>query len=194
MTRLRDHYYKTVQSKLIEEFGIGNVMDTPNLEKIVINVGMGSAIQSPKHLESAREELHRITGQHAVITRAKKSISNFKLREGMKIGCRVTLRGVRMWEFLDRLISVVIPRVRDFRGLPTKSFDGRGNYTLGVKEQVIFPEVDYDKIEQIHGMDITLVTTTKKDDRAFALLRELGMPFRLSGEQDAITVALKASK
>ncbi|HUU27025.1 MAG TPA: 50S ribosomal protein L5 [archaeon] len=190
MTRLKDYYFKVIQPKLIEEFGIKNVQDIPRLEKIVINVGMGSAIQNPKHLESAQDMLRQITGQHAVVTRAKKSISNFKLRTGMKIGCRVTLRGIQMWEFLDRLISIAIPRIRDFRGLPTKSFDGRGNYTLGVREQVIFPEVDYDKIEKIHGMDITFVTTTQKDDQAFALLRELGMPFRISGQQ-GVQVSLK---
>ncbi|MEA1997087.1 MAG: 50S ribosomal protein L5 [Gemmatimonadota bacterium] len=183
MARLKDYYYKTVQQKLKEQFGIKNIHDVPRLEKIVLNVGMGSAIQNPKGLEAAQEELHSITGQHVVITRAKKAISNFKLREGMKIGCRVTLRKDRMWEFLDRLIAISIPRIRDFRGLPTKSFDGRGNYTMGVREQVIFPEVDYDKIDQIHGMDITFVTTTPKDDQAFALLRELGMPFRLSSQQ-----------
>ena len=185
MTRMKEQYEKVVSPKLKEEFGIKNRHDIPKLEKIVLNVGMGSAIQNPKALETAQEELRQITGQHAVITRAKKSISNFKLREGMKIGCRVTLRREKMWEFLDRLISVVIPRIRDFRGLQTKSFDGRGNYTLGVREQVIFPEIDYDKIEQIHGIDITFITTAKKDDRALALLQELGMPFRLTAAQTA---------
>ena len=146
MTRKKEQYEKVVSPKLKEEFGIKNSHDIPKLEKIVLNVGMGSASQNPKALETAQEELRQITGQHAVITRAKKSISNFKLREGMKIGCRVTLRRDKMWEFLDRLISVVIPRIRDFRGLQTKSFDGRGNYTLGVREQVIFPEIHYDKI------------------------------------------------
>ena len=183
MARLKDYYYKVVQPKLREEFGIKNIHDVPRLEKIVINVGMGSALQNPKHLEAAQEELRQITGQHAVVTRAKKSISNFKLRAGMRVGCRVTLRRERMWEFLDRLISIAIPRIRDFRGIPTKSFDGRGNFTLGIKEQVIFPEVDYDKIERIHGMDITFVTSTQKDDQAFALLKELGLPFRLTGQQ-----------
>jgi len=183
MARLKDYYYKVVQPKLREEFGIKNIHDVPRLEKIVINVGMGSALQNPKHLEAAQEELRQITGQHAVVTRAKKSISNFKLRAGMRVGCRVTLRRERMWEFLDRLISIAIPRIRDFRGIPTKSFDGRGNFTLGIKEQVIFPEVDYDKIERIHGMDITFITSTQKDDQAFALLKELGLPFRLTGQQ-----------
>ena len=182
MARLKDHYFKVVQQKLKEEFGIENILDVPRLTKVVINVGMGSAIENPKHLESSQEELAQITGQHAVITRAKKSVSNFKLRSGMKIGCRVTLRREKMWEFVDRLVSLTIPRIRDFRGLPTKSFDGRGNYTLGIKEQVIFPEIDYDKIEKLHGMDITFVTSTEKDDQAFALLRELGLPFRQSGQ------------
>lgn len=183
MERLKEHYQKVVGPKLKEEFGIKNAHDVPRLEKIVLNVGLGQAIQNPKALEAAQEELRQITGQHAVITAAKKAISNFKLRAGMRIGCRVTLRREKMWEFLDRLISIAIPRVRDFRGLPTKSFDGRGNYTIGVREQVVFPEVDYDKIEQIHGMDITFITTTDKDDQAFALLRGLGMPFRLSAQQ-----------
>jgi large subunit ribosomal protein L5 len=183
MERLKEHYQKVVGPKLKEEFGIKNAHDVPRLEKIVLNVGLGQAIQNPKALEAAQEELRQITGQHAVITTAKKAISNFKLRSGMRIGCRVTLRREKMWEFLDRLISIAIPRIRDFRGLPTKSFDGRGNYTMGVREQVVFPEVDYDKIEQIHGMDITFITTTDKDDQAFALLRGLGMPFRLSAQQ-----------
>ena len=178
MSRLKEKYTSVVVPKLKEEFEISNVHQIPRLVKIVLNVGMGDAIQNPKALESAQEELRLITGQHSVITYAKKSISNFKLREGMKIGCRVTLRRQMMWEFMDRLISVAIPRIRDFRGLPTRSFDGRGNYTLGVKEQVIFTEIDYDKIEGLHGLDITFVTSTERDDQAFALLRELGMPFR----------------
>ena len=178
MPRLKEHYGKVVRKKLAEQFDIANVHDVPQLEKIVVNVGMGQAIQNPKSLEVAQEELRVVTGQHAVITTAKKSISNFKLREGMRIGCRVTLRASRMWYFLDRLISVAIPRIRDFRGLTTKSFDGRGNFTLGVREQIIFPEIDYDKIEQIHGMDITFVTNAGQDDKAIALLRELGMPFK----------------
>ncbi|MBN2287971.1 MAG: 50S ribosomal protein L5 [Candidatus Glassbacteria bacterium] len=185
MARLKDHYFKVVQPKLKEEFGIGNIHDVPRMVKIVINIGMGSAIENPKHLESALEELTQITGQQGVITRAKKSVSNFKLRTGMKIGCRVTLRREMMWEFLDRLVSLAIPRIRDFRGLPTKSFDGRGNYTLGIKEQVIFPEIDYDKIEKLHGMDITFVTSTDKDDQAFMLLKDLGLPFRQSSQTAA---------
>ena len=183
MARLKEHYKNNVIPRLEEQFGIRNINQVPKLEKIVLNVGMGSAIDNPKHLESAQQELELVTGQKAVITKAKKSISNFKLREGMKIGCRVTLRGDKMYEFLDRLITLAIPRVRDFRGLPTKSFDGRGNYTLGVREQVIFPEIDYDKIEKLHGIDITFVTSTEKDDLAKALLKELGMPFRQSVQQ-----------
>ena len=182
MVRLKEKYCKIVQPKLKEEFGIKNIHDVPRLVKIGINVGMGSAIENPKHLEAAQEELAKITGQYAMITRAKRSVSNFKLRTGMKIGCRVTLRRERMWEFFDRLVSLSIPRIRDFRGLPTKSFDGRGNYTIGIREQVIFPEVDYDKIEKLHGMDITFITSTEKDDRAYALLKELGLPFRQSSQ------------
>jgi len=146
--------------------------------KIVLNVGMGDAIKNPKGLEVAVAELAAITGQQPVVTRAKKSIANFNLRQGATIGCSVTLRGARMYEFLDRLITVAVPRMRDFRGLPTKSFDGRGNYTIGLKEQMIFPEIDYDKVERIHGMDITFVTSAQRDDTALALLKELGMPFR----------------
>ncbi|MFC1545038.1 50S ribosomal protein L5 [Gemmatimonadota bacterium] len=178
MLRLKEKYASVVVPRLKEEFEISNVHQVPRLVKIVLNVGMGDAIQNPKSLEAAQEELRMITGQHAVITYAKKSISNFKLREGMKIGCRVTLCRGQMWEFMDRLVSISIPRTRDFRGLPTKSFDGRGNYTMGVKEQVIFTEIDYDKIEGLHGLDISFVTSTERDDQAFALLRELGMPFR----------------
>ena len=185
MARLKEHYKNNVIPKLEEQFGIKNINQVPKLEKIILNVGMGSAIDNPKHLESAQQELEKVTGQKAVITKAKKSISNFKLREGMKIGCRVTLRGDKMYEFLDRLITLAIPRIRDFRGLPTKSFDGRGNYTLGVREQVIFPEIDYDKIEKLHGIDITFVTSTDKDDQALALLKEMGMPYRQAAQQDS---------
>ncbi len=177
MSRLKEQYKSVVVPRLKENFAIKNTHEIPRLVKIVLNVGMGEAIQNPKALEAAQEELRKITGQHAVITTAKKSISNFKLREGMKIGCRVTLRRQQMWEFLDRLISITIPRIRDFRGLPSKSFDGRGNYTLGIKEQVVFTEIDYDKVEGLHGIDITFVTTTERDDQALSLLRELGMPF-----------------
>jgi len=153
-------------------------MQIPRLEKVVINVGLGQASKSPKLLDGVVSELGQITGQKPVVTKAKQAISNFGLRQGQPVGASVTLRRERMWEFLDRLINVALPRVRDFRGVSTRSFDGRGNYTLGVKEQLIFPEIDYDKVEQIHGFDITIVTSTTKDDQALALLRELGMPFR----------------
>jgi large subunit ribosomal protein L5 len=176
--RLQVHYESRVRAKLAEEFGFKNSFRIPRLEKVVINVGLGEAPRNAKLLDSVVAEVATISGQKPVITRARKSISNFSLREGMPVGVMVTLRGARMYEFLDRLINVAIPRVRDFRGLPSRSFDGRGNYTLGVKEQMIFPEIDYDKVEKIHGMDIVMVTTTKKDDEAFALLREMGMPFR----------------
>jgi large subunit ribosomal protein L5 len=176
--RLQVHYETRVRAKLAEEFGFRNSFRIPRLEKVVINVGLGEAPRNAKLLDSVVAEVATISGQKPVITRARKSISNFSLREGMPVGVMVTLRGARMYEFLDRLINVAIPRVRDFRGLPSRSFDGRGNYTLGIKEQMIFPEIDYDKVEKIHGMDIVMVTTTKKDDEAFALLREMGMPFR----------------
>ncbi len=177
--RLWDFYEQQVRAKLQQQFGFGNPHEIPKLKKIVLNVGMGDAPKNPKGLEAAVAELAAITGQHPVVTRAKKAIANFNLREGQAIGCAVTLRGGRMYEFLDRFISVAVPRMRDFRGLPTKSFDGRGNYTLGIKEQMIFPEIDYDKVERIHGMDITFVTSAGRDDTALALLRELGMPFRV---------------
>ena len=176
--RLWDVYEQQVRGKLQQQFGFKNPHQIPRLKKIVLNVGMGDAAKNPKGLEAAIAELAAITGQHPVTTRAKKSIANFNLREGQAIGCAVTLRGGRMYEFLDRFITIAVPRMRDFRGLPTKSFDGRGNYTLGIKEQMIFPEIDYDKVERIHGMDITFVTSAGRDDTALALLRELGMPFR----------------
>jgi large subunit ribosomal protein L5 len=176
--RLQGFYEETVRGKLQQEFGFSSPMQVPRLEKVVINVGLGQASKNPKQLEAVVSELGQISGQKAVVTRAKKAISNFGLREGQPVGASVTLRRERMWEFLDRLINVALPRVRDFRGVNTRSFDGRGNYTLGVKEQLIFPEIDYDKVEQIHGMDITIVSSTTRDDQALALLRELGMPFR----------------
>src|SRR5436190_69017 len=176
--RLRLHYEKTVRDRLKNQFGFTNVHQIPTLEKIVVNCGVGEAIKNPKVLDTVVFELSIITGQRPVKKKAKKSIANFGLREGQEIGAAVTLRGARMWEFLDRFVSVAIPRIRDFRGLGTKSFDGRGNYSLGVKEQMIFPEINYDSIESIHGMDITFVTSTNKDDQAYALLKELGMPFR----------------
>ena len=176
--RLQEYYEKTIRSRLAKEFGLINPNQVPRLVKIVLNVGMGDAGKNPKQLEAAVEELGLITGQRAVITRAKKAIANFGLREGMPVGATVTLRRARMWEFLDRFISLSIPRIRDFRGLPTRSFDGRGNYTFGIKEQMIFPEIDFDRVEKIHGMDITLVTSADRDDLAMGLLRELGWPFR----------------
>ena len=176
--RLREHYKNVVRAKLKREFEFANQHQLPRLLKIVLNVGLGEAPKNPKLLDATVEELAAITGQRPVVTKAKKAISNFSLRVGMPIGAAVTLRGVKMWEFLDRFISVAIPRVRDFRGLSTSAFDGRGNYSLGVKEQMIFPEIDYDKVQKIHGMDITFVTSAERDDVALALLRELGMPFR----------------
>jgi large subunit ribosomal protein L5 len=176
--RLRGMYQEQVRPKLMQQFGLTNPHQVPTLEKIVVNVGVGEAIKQPKALDKVVEELATITGQQPVRKKAKKSIANFGLRQGQEIGAAVTLRGARMWEFLDRFISVAVPRIRDFRGLGTRSFDGRGNYSLGVKEQMIFPEINYDDIEQIHGMDITFVTSADRDDLALALLKELGMPFR----------------
>jgi large subunit ribosomal protein L5 len=178
MARMKDFYYKDVQPRLRKDLNYKNVMEVPHLEKIVINMGVGEAIQNPKFLEAAIEDLRIITGQQPVIRRAKKSVSNFKLRAGMAIGCSVTLRRERMYEFFDRLINTAIPRIRDFRGLPPKGFDGRGNYTLGIREQLIFPEIDYDKIDKVRGLSITFVTSSKNDEGAFELLKELGMPFR----------------
>ncbi len=176
--RLKEHYVNTVRGRLMKEFSLTNPHQVPTLSKIVLNVGAGEAIKQPKFLDTIVEELATITGQQPVRRRAKKSIANFGLREGQEIGASVTLRGARMWEFFDRFVTIALPRVRDFRGVGTKSFDGRGNYSLGVKEQMIFPEINYDTIETIHGMDVTFVTTAGRDDLAFALLRELGMPFR----------------
>jgi len=176
--RLKVRYAKEVIPSLMKHFKYSNVMAVPRLEKIVINMGLGEAIQNAKILDSASDELGRITGQRPVITRAKKSIANFKLRQNMPIGAAVTLRGERMFEFLDRLTSVVLPRVRDFRGVSTRSFDGRGNYTLGLRDQLIFPEIDYAKVEKIRGMNVTIVTTARTDDEARELLKQLGMPFR----------------
>ena len=176
--RLRIHYTNVVRPKLMKEFSLSNPHEVPSLAKIVLNVGMGDAPKNPKALDAAVEELAQIAGQRPVVTRARKAISNFSLRAGMPVGTSVTLRRTIMWEFLDRFINVAVPRIRDFRGLPDKSFDGHGNYSVGIKEQMVFPEVDYDNIERIHGMDITFVTTASRDDLAKALLRELGMPFR----------------
>jgi large subunit ribosomal protein L5 len=184
--RLRLHYETTVRERLKQDLGLDNVHQIPTLKKIVLNVGLGEALKQPKLLDSVVEEIEVITGQKPVRTRAKKSISNFGLREGQEIGASVTLRGPRMWEFLDRLFNVAMPRIRDFRGVNTRAFDGRGNFSLGLKEQVIFPEINYDQVEQVHGIDITFVTSTNRDDYAFALMRELGMPFR--GEQKPVIV------
>ncbi len=177
--RLKQQYQDEIVDKLAKEFGIENAMAVPRLEKIVLNMGIGEATENIKILDEAVEELAQLAGQRPVITRARKSIAAFKLREGTPIGCRVTLRGDRMWEFLDRLISVALPRVRDFRGVPAGSFDGRGNYTLGIKDHLIFPDVDYHKVNSPKGLNVTLVSTADNDEKAFYLLRELGMPFRL---------------
>jgi len=176
--RLKIHYQNHVRPKLQEEFGFPNGFQIPRIVKVVVNVGVGEASRDRKLLDAAITELGVITGQKALMNRARRSISNFQLREGMPVGASVTLRRARMWYFLDRLVSTAIPRIRDFRGLNTRSFDGRGNYTMGVKEQIIFPEINYDDVRKIHGMDITIVTSTNKDDEGFALLRELGFPFR----------------
>ncbi len=176
--RLQDKYSSEVVPALVKEFGFGNVMQVPKLSKITLNFGLGEAVQNPKILDKAVEQLTAVAGQKPVITRAKRSISNFKLREGMPIGVTVTLRRDRMFEFLDRLIAVAIPRVRDFRGISPKAFDGRGNYTLGVREQIIFPEIDYDSVDKIRGMNVTITTTARTDEEGRALLRLLGMPFR----------------
>jgi large subunit ribosomal protein L5 len=176
--RLQAYYVSTIRPRLAKQFGLSNPHQIPQLVKIVLNVGLGDASKNPKQLEAVVEEVGLISGQRAVITRAKKAIANFGLRAGVPVGVRVTLRGPRMYEFLDRFIALAVPRIRDFRGLPNRSFDGRGNYTFGIKEQLIFPEIDYDKVEKIHGMDITLVTTAERDDLAMGLLREFGWPFR----------------
>lgn len=181
--RLKSKYRDEVVSELTKQFGYANPMEVPRLVKISINKGVGDATQDKKVLDDAVEEIRRITGQHPVTTQARKSVSNFKLREGMPIGVHVTLRGDRMWEFMDRLVTLALPRVRDFRGIPDRSFDGRGNYTLGVKEQIIFPEIDVDKTPRISGMDVTFVTTAKTDEEAQALLKLLGMPFVRRGEE-----------
>src|SRR5437764_5267129 len=175
--RLKDVYMKEVRKKIQDQFGIKNAMAIPKVEKVVLNMGMGDAIQNSKVLDAAVDELGQITGQKPVVTKAKKSIASFKLREGMSIGTRVTLRGDKMYEFLDRLINIALPRVRDFRGVPTKSFDGRGNYTLGIRDHLIFPEIDYNRVDRPKGMNITIVTTAGNDERALYMLRELGMPF-----------------
>ena len=176
--RLRERYEQDVVPALTKKFGYSSAMQVPRLQKIVLNMGTGEAKQNNKMLEAAQEQLATIAGQQPNVRRARKSIASFKVREGMPVGISVTLRRARMWEFLDRLCSIAVPRIRDFRGLNPRSFDGRGNYSMGVKEQLIFPEINYDMIDQVHGMDITFVTTAERDDVAFALLKELGMPFR----------------
>ncbi len=181
--RLQIHYAERVRPALAKAFGLANPHQVPRVRKVVLNVGLGEAPKAPKALEAIVAELGQITGQKPVVTRAKKAISNFAIRAGVPLGACVTLRGARMWEFLDRFINIAVPRIRDFRGLPTKSFDGRGNYTVGLKEQMVFPEIDFDKVERIHGMDITIVTNAGRDDLAMALLKELGVPF--AGEQPA---------
>lgn len=177
-SRLATHYTDRVRPALREEFGYENLHEIPRIEKVVINVGLGEASRNQKLLDSVLEEITTIAGQRPIVTRARKSIAGFSLREGMPVGVSATLRRQRMYDFVDRLVSAGIPRIRDFRGIPTRSFDGRGNYTLGVKEQIIFPEIEFDKVERVHGMDITIVTTTDRDDEAYALLREMGFPFR----------------
>lgn len=178
VARLKERYKQEIAPALAKEFGIDNPMAIPKIEKVVINMGLGEAIGNSKLIDAATEELRAITGQKPVVTKAKKSIASFKLRQGMNIGTMITLRGERMYEFLDRLISVALPRVRDFRGVSAKAFDGRGNYTLGIREQLIFPEIDFNKIDKTRGMNISIVTTAKTDEQARALLRLLGMPFR----------------
>ena len=178
MARLKEKYNKEIAPQIAKEFDIKNPMAIPRIEKIIVNMGMGEAISNSKILDVAVEELRVITGQKPVVTKAKKSIASFKLRQGMNIGTMVTLRGERMYEFLDRLISVALPRVRDFRGISGKAFDGRGNYTLGIREQLIFPEIDFNKVDKTRGMNISIVTTAKNDEQSRALLKALGMPFR----------------
>jgi large subunit ribosomal protein L5 len=176
--RLKEKYTKDIIPAMMKEFSYGNIMEVPKLQKVVLNVGLGEAITNIKLLEAAQKELAAVTGQKAVVCKAKKSIATFKLRKGMPIGCKVTLRGSSMYEFLDRLISIALPRIRDFRGISGKSFDGRGNYALGLKEQYIFPEIDYDKVEMVHGLDVIICTSAKTDKESKALLRHFGIPFR----------------
>jgi len=183
MSRLKDKYRKEVIPALMERYGYNNVMDVPRLIKVVLNIGLGEAIQNAKALESAEADLSAISGQHPVITRARRSIANFKLRAGMPIGMKVTLRGERMYEFIDKLVNAVLPRMREFSGVPPNAFDGRGNYTLGLKEQIVFPEIDYDKIEKLRGMEIAVATTAKTDEEGRHLLELLGLPFAKDGTE-----------
>lgn len=177
MARLREHYDTVVKPALLEEFGYKNIMEVPKLEKIVINMGVGEASQDKKKIQSALQEMELISGQKPQMTKAKKSIAGFKLREGMTVGCKVTLRRAHMYEFLDRLVNIALPRVRDFRGISSKSFDGRGNYAMGIKEQIIFPEIDYDQVDTIRGLDIIICTTAKTNEEAHSLLKGFDMPF-----------------
>ncbi len=178
MNRMKEMYQKEVVPSLLKTLDLTNVMQAPRIEKVVLNIGLGEVKENPKALEAAVRDLETITGQKPIVTKAKKSIANFKLREGVEIGAKVTLRGDRMWSFLDRLMNIVLPRVRDFRGISPNAFDGRGNYTLGLREQLIFPEIEYDSIDKVRGMEITIVTTAQTDEQARALLQMLGMPFR----------------
>ena len=178
MSTLQEYYQKECVPQLMEEFGYKNIMEVPKLDKIVLNMGLGEGVQNPKSVDLAAEELTLIAGQRAVVTKAKKSIATFKLRQGMPIGCRVTLRKERMWDFLSKLVNIALPRVRDFRGLSPKMFDGRGNFAMGIKEQIIFPEIDYDKIEKIRGLNVVIATTAKTDEEGRQLLRLLGIPFK----------------
>lgn len=178
MGTLKEYYESTCRPQIQEKFGYANAMEIPRIEKVVLNMGLGEAVQNPKVVENAANELTLIAGQKAVVTRARKSIATFKLREGMPIGCRVTLRHERMYDFLSRMINIALPRVRDFRGISPKGFDGRGNFSMGIREQIIFPEIDYDKIDKIRGLNVSIVTTAKTDEVAYELLRLLGMPFR----------------
>ncbi|HET8774637.1 MAG TPA: 50S ribosomal protein L5 [Thermoanaerobaculia bacterium] len=177
---MKERYDTTIRDELRKQFSYGNVMEIPKIEKVILNIGMGESIGNGKAMDAAASDLALITGQKPIVTKSKKAISNFRLRIGMPIGLKVTLRGERMWHFLEKLLTVALPRIRDFQGVPERSFDGRGNYSLGLKEQLVFPEIDYDKIDRLRGMEITIVTTAKTDEEARALLRGLGMPFRQS--------------
>ncbi len=181
MNHLRERYQKEVAPALLKTLNFENVMQIPKVKKVVVNVGVGEALDNPKALEAAVEDITKITGQKPIITKARKSIANFKLREGRAIGVKVTLRGDRMWDFLDRLINIALPRVRDFRGVPTDAFDGRGNYTLGLREQLVFPEIDYDKIDKLRGLEISIITSARTDEEGHQLLKLLGMPFKKDG-------------
>ncbi len=181
MNQLRERYQNEVAPALLKALDLGNVMQIPKIKKVVINIGAGEALDNPKALDAAVEDITKITGQKPIITKARKSIANFKLREGRAIGVKVTLRGERMWDFLDRLINIALPRVRDFRGVSSDAFDGRGNYTLGLREQLVFPEIDYDKIDKLRGMEISIVTSARSDEEGRQLLKLLGMPFKKDG-------------